>query len=817
MAKDTTWQHIEALFDAAWELPPEQRQTWLRTRGEAADVIAAVEQLLRAADASETFLQPPATHAPAPTPSLAAGEIAGAWRVVRLLGRGGMGEVFEVERADGEYRQRAALKRIANADAGDWERFRNERRILALLEHPGIARMIDGGLLDDGQPYMVMEYVDGLPIHHWCERHQASPRQAVALVLQACEAVAHAHARLVVHRDLKPSNLLVDAEGRVRLIDFGVADLAGSSDDRIGRTPLSLGYAAPEQLGDGAQVGVAADIHAMGAVLYRLLAGHAPHAHDDPPTALLATRSLGQPAPRLRDAPSARAALHADRALLLDLNAVIATALRQDPAQRPRSMDAFAEELRRALAGRPVHARDGEPRYRLGRFLRAQRWALAGIAAVVSALAIGLGLALSQAHEAERQRDIAVREKTRLEAVQQAVFLMFRDAGELHGADATAGEVLQHSAQRVVDEFARDPAQGALLHTLGELYFLLNDYAAAEPLLQRLADADPARVDPAWIADGRHDLAQIAVRNGDNARAARLLAQAQAFWHGDTQRWQERLLASRLLEAQVRQRQGDADGAVALLLRALAEQVARHGAHDRETGVFQNNLGVALFGLGRHDEARDAFRAAAEVWRRNRLEDTPDALNTLNNWGSIEVAAGAIEAAEPLLRQALDLRRRLYGPSAATAALLNNYGKLLLLGGRTGEAVPLLAEAAEMGARFAGVGSMHHVAALSGLADAQLQAGNRALAERLAREAMTAADQHLGQSHPGTAAPRLSLARVHAARGERTQALALLVSVDALATAAGPAGQRLLAQSAELRNRLNPATLAATGTATPAP
>jgi non-specific serine/threonine protein kinase/serine/threonine-protein kinase len=677
--------------------------------------------------------------------------------------------------------------------------------------------MIDGGLLADGQPYMVMEYVDGMPIHQWCAQHQASPRQCVALILQACEEVAHAHARLVVHRDLKPSNLLVDTDGRVRLIDFGVADLADTGDNEIGRAPLSLGYAAPEQLDASAQVGVAADIHAMAAVLYRLLAGHAPHAHDDPPTALLATRSIGQPAPRLRDAATARAALDGDRALLLDLDAVIAAALQPDPAQRPRSMDAFAEELRRARAGRPVHARDGEPRYRLGRFLHAQRWALAGIAAVVSALAIGLGLALAQTHEAERQRDVAVREKTRLEAVQQAVFLMFRDAGELHGADATAGEVLQHSAQRVVDEFARDPAQGALLHTLGELYFLLNDYAAAEPLLQQLANADPARVDPSWIADGRHDLAQIAVRNGDLSRAAYLLAQAQAFWRTDPAHWQRPLLASRLLEAQVRQRQGDADGAVALLRRALAEQVARHGAHDRETGVFQNNLGVALFGLGRHDEARSAFRAATEVWRRNRLEDTPDALNTLNNWGSIELASGAIEAAEPLLRRALDLRRRLYGPSAATAALLNNYGKLQLQSGHVGEAVMLLAEAAEMGARFAGVGSMHHVAALSGLADAQLLAGDLAQAERLARQAIAAADQHLGRDHPGTASPRLSLARVHAARGERTQALTLLAAVDTLAAKAGPAGQRLLTQSAELRERLSPMLAATTGTTTPAP
>ena len=226
----TNWQTIEALFDAAWELPAPQRSAWLRSRSEPVAIIEEVERLLAAADASGDFLAPNGHDEAASPGTLSAGDAAGAWRIVRLLGRGGMGEVHEVERADGQYGQRAALKRIARADAGDWARFWNERRIVALLDHPGIARMIDGGLLDDGQPYMVMEYVDGMPIHQWCEQRQASPRERIALVRQACEAVAHAHARLVVHRDLKPSNLLVDADGRVRLIDFGVSSLSGQGD-----------------------------------------------------------------------------------------------------------------------------------------------------------------------------------------------------------------------------------------------------------------------------------------------------------------------------------------------------------------------------------------------------------------------------------------------------------------------------------------------------------------------------------------------------------------------------------------------------------
>ena len=817
MTSTTDWQTIEALFDAAWELPAQQREAWLRSSDKPAAIVDEVLHLLAAADASGDFLE----HAPpADTPmpaTLADGEIAGAWRIAGLLGRGGMGEVYAVERADGQYGQRAALKRIARVDAGDWARFHTERRIVALLDHPGIARMIDGGLLGDGQPYMVMEYVDGMPIHQWCEQRNASPRERIALVLQACEAVAHAHARLVVHRDIKPSNLLVDGDGRVRLIDFGVASLSGQGNEADGeRAPLSLGYAAPEQL-TGGDIGVAADIHAMAAVLYRLLCGHAPHARGEPPTALLAMRAAQASAPRLRDAAASNP-LHSERGLLLDLDAVLAQALARDPARRYRSMDAFADDLARALRGAPVAARNGEPRYRFWRFLHTHRWAATGATVTVLALAVGLGMALFQARQAGLQRDEALREKARLEAVQQAVFHMFRSAGEMQGSDATAGDVLDHAAQRVVDSFARDPAEGApVLHTLGELYFMLNDYPAAEPLLQRLADADPNVVDPALVAVGRYDLAQVALRGGDAKRANALLAQARSYWNTDPARWQTRLIDSLMLESRLRQQAGDADGAIALLQRGLAQRIALDGVHGRETGVFHNNLGVALFGLGRLDEAREAFRAASEVWRVARLRESTDALNTLNNWGSLELSAGKPEVAAPLLEQAVNLRRQLYGPSAATAALLNNYGKLLLQTERAGEALPLLAEAAAMGAQFAGTGSMHHVAALSGVAEAQLALGDAARAEVAAREALAAADQHLGSSHPGGAAPRLALARIHLARNQHAPVAALLDTVDAMAKAAGPAGQRIATQSASLRAKLSPAPAPAPGTTTRAP
>lgn len=819
MASDARWQRVEALFDAAWDLDPALRRPWLEAQPAPDDERREALELLDAAERSAGFLEPPPRPGePADAGErLAPGDRAGAWRVLRRIGRGGMGEVYAVERDDGQYVQQAALKCIGAADARAWERFDAERRILARLEHPGICRLIDGGLLDDGHPYMVVEQVDGEPIDRWCERRDAPLATRVALVREACTALAHAHARLVLHRDLTPANLLVDSAGRVRLIDFGVAALAGA--EAGGGGALSPDFAAPEQArGEPADAGT--DVHGLAAVLYALVAGRPPRE--------LSGQSLPVALARLRcEPPEPLEALAARRwpgggataALRADLAAILARALEPDRQRRTPDVGAFARDLDAALARDVVSVRAHEPGHRFARRLHRHRWAVGAGAAVIASLGVGLGLALWQAHEASLQRDQALREQARLEAVQQAVFHMFRGAGELKGADASASDVLDLAAQRVQDQFARDPAEGApVLHALGELYFLLNDYEAAAPLLERLVAGDPRHVDPALVAAGRYDLAQVRLRGGDAEGARALLAQAQAFWLADAERWRSRLVDSRLLESQLLRQAGDATGAVALLEQGLADRIALSGPLHRETGIFHNNLGVALFGLGELDRAREAFQRADALWKASGLEQSPDALNTLNNWGAVEIAAGAPAAAEPLFERAVDLRRRNYGPSAATAALLNNYGKLRLQRGDAAGARPLLEDAAAMAAEFSGAGSLGHVAALAGAAEAQLALGDAARAEATAIEALAAARTALGAQHPGTALAALARARVHAEKGERVQAQALVDEAAAIASAMGPGGARLVAQADALRARFGfPVPRPAPGTATPAP
>lgn len=824
------WQQVEALFDAAWEQPPALRGDWLRAQLAPPEVLAGVAALLASADASGDFLETTVTTGPLATdgrsagqplqPLLEPGSRAGAWRVVHVVGRGGMGEVYEVARDDGQFAQRGALKLITAADAAAWSRFQSERQILATLEHPGIARLIDGGLLASDRPYMVMEYVDGEPIDVHADRVGLSLRARVAAIREVGEALAHAHARLVVHSDLKPSNILIDSAGRPRLIDFGIAHLVDGGRDGSAQAMLSPDYAAPEQI-LGQPVSTATDVHGLAAVLYRLVAGVAVRRTAGLPTAVAAARIASTAPPAVSQAGAAARwrGTAGDRSMLADLDAILARALAIDSRHRYASVEAFCADLDRALNRQPVLARRDERGYRLGRWLQRNRWSAVALTAVVASLAIGLGAALWQGAEAARQRDEALRERARLEAIQQAVFHMFRSAGETRGSDATASQVLDSAAQRIQDEFARDPAAGApTLHALGELYFLLNDYEAAVPLLRRLVESTDTPVDPEVIASARFDLAQAALRQGDAAGSRQTLMQAQAFWRSDTARWYPRLLESRSLEAQLLRHDGDIDEAIALLRQSLLERMALSGIHDRETGVLHNNLGVMLFGNGQFDEARAALAAARDVWRERGLEQSPDALNTLNNWAALEVTAGHPADAEPLFAEAVALRRRNFGPSAATAALLSNYGKLLVTLERPREAIGVLEEAVDMGQRYAGAGSVLHVAALTGLAESRLVDGLVLAAERDATSARQIAVDHLGATHPSVAATSIVLARVRGEQVRLDDAVRLLDEAQDIADASGVAGRRLSGQIAQVRQRYRLSDRSpAPGTATPLP
>lgn len=790
------WAILDGIIDEALMLPAGERADFLRGRlGDNPDDREKIDRILTRLEEAETFLEPDEELVPAVNAAIPAR--IGVWSIGEMLGQGGMGTVHAARRIEGGFEQDGALKLMRQDAAIDVARFEAERQLLAQLDHPGIARLLDGGVSPDGQPWMVMERIDGTPIDQWCAARDCSLAERIALTLDVIEAVGAAHRMLVLHRDLKPGNVLVGDDARVRVIDFGIAKRMDATDRTQDILPLSAPYAAPELL-TGAPLGPPVDVYGAAAILYELATGRPPVDLAGVPVALGIGRVLDS-APvrlaRLRTEVPVLAA--APQGLVADCDAILAKALRKEAADRYPGLDALADDLRRALDGRPVGARSGESAYRLRRLAWRARWPIAAASAIMLALGAGLVSTELQRREALAARDAALAEEQRSDAVRQSLYLLLGDSVEAAGADSSPRDVLNQATRRIIAEFSRDPSESArVLHALGELHFYLGDYEAAKAALAPMMTQREGLVPGDTLAAARYDMAQTLVRLGEVEAARPFLAQAQAFWQRDAAKWRARLIDSRLVEAQIL-RESDPAAAAAMLTRATAEHAALHGTTNRQAGVFQNNLGVTLLAAGDPAAATAALKNAQKIWQSTGLTDTPDALNTANNLAALEMLAGRPAAAEPLFAEAVRIRRQLFGASAGTAALLSNHGKVLLQLGRAAEADKLLTEAVPMSEQFAGAGSMQHVAALSGLSDARLATGDRA-AITLARQALAAAE--LGKSPPpAKAMALLSLAKVQKANGDFAGARQSLRGFDAIVPSLGPAGARLVESAKQVR------------------
>lgn len=787
------WQRLSALLDDVLDRPEAERAAYIDKRAATDERLrAAAHEMLMRIHESGGFLEAP----PAPPliiPELQ-GQRFGAWQIEGLLGRGGMGAVYAVSRQDGVFEQRGALKRLPESSNADRWRFEAERQILAQLDHPGIARIFDGGVDEAGQPWMVIEQIQGGPVDEWCRSVDADFTARVEKVLEAIDAVAFAHKSLVLHRDLKPANVLVDGTGRARVIDFGVAKQMDIRERTENILPLSAPYAAPELL-TGEPVGPPCDVYGAGALLYELLTGSPPVDLQGVPVALGLGRILETaPAPLTRHSSNVLAA--ASPRQVSDINAVLQKALRKPASDRYATLEALSADLKRVLSGEGVGARAGERGYRVRRQMWLWRWPLAAATAILLSLIAGLVTTLWQRDEAISARDAVLAEEQRSDAVRQSLYLLLSESAEAGGADATGRDVLQRATTRVQQQFLANPEEAApIIHALGELYFYLGDYEESIAVLGPLIlTGEAGNVPPETLAAARYDLAQSLVRTGHPDEATELLTRAQDFWKSDPSKWRTRLIDSRLVEAQLL-RAKDPEGAASLLRQALTDHIDLHGLGNRQAGVFQNNLGVALQSIGDLDGARAAFVSARDTWAMTGLLETPDALNTANNLAAIETLQGRPEAAAPLFAEALDLRRKLFGPSGATAALMSNYGKVLIQLGRHDEARALLAEASIMAERYSGAGSLLHVAALSGLSEAELGDGGDG-------RATAAMAVHLAGANPGARAmANLALARALAANGEMEDAAAALRQAEEDIPALGPAGARLQQTAHSIRKQ----------------
>jgi predicted Ser/Thr protein kinase len=795
---------VDALLDELLDLPEEARASRLRDRqGEDPIVLAEVESLMLAAQASGNFLGAPARAAVDDVVQDAAiGTRLGAWTITRLIGRGGMGDVYEGLRTQGDFEQRVAIKLLQRDAAAQLERFEAERQILARLEHSGIARLYDGGVTSDGRPFMVMEYVEGRSITEFCMLTHATFEQRLRLFIQVCEAVAYAHRNLIVHRDLKPSNILVTAAGMVKLLDFGIAKLLDPQLARVTQVavaPMTPICAAPEQL-TGDPITTATDVYALGLLLFELLTGAHAWVGSETPM-LLALRAVLQ-----RSAPSASRTAEGRtdppvpaRMIRGDLDAIVAKALRTEPAYRYATVDSMKLDVERVLDGEPVAAREGARLYLLGHLLRRYRWSAAAAVAIFLSLAVGLGLAAWQGHRAAQERDIARRDAAREEAVRYELTRLFRAAIADHGSEPpTAKNMIDSSAQRVLREYQDQPQlAGQIVLTLADLYGALEDVTGADALLEGFIGEANATADPAALADARQKLANIELLRGHTDRAGKLLDQADAFWATSPRPYMEERLEGLLVRARLQRTRGDLDGAIATMRAAIKERIALSGRDHRETAILYNSLAISLASANHLDQALAAYHETSDIYRAIGLGDGLDAQIIIANTGTLELRNGHLKEAEVLLKSSIERERSLAGDSAAVAAATGYYGKLLSITNRNEPAISVLREATDLAVRYAGPSSPLTIQNRIFLGEAQLAIGDQQQAKVTLQAAHDAALSQYGPAHPLALRSQLALAQWAAAASDYEAAQAQLQpAVDGLRKL-GAQGESNLAQALE--------------------
>jgi tetratricopeptide (TPR) repeat protein len=633
-----------------------------------------------------------------PEPVIARDRI-GPWRLLRVLGSGGMGEVWLGERIDELVEQRVAIKTLRVRTQDFHDRLLSERRILARLEHPNIARFIDAGVEEGGSPWFALEYVEGEPITQWCTRNATPLRARLQMFAKVCAAVEHAHRHLVVHRDLKPGNVLVNADGEPKLLDFGIAKLLDGSGDENTVGALTPSYAAPEQL-RGEAVSTATDVYTLGLLLFRLLAGSLPVTRTlgsaGAVLAQLATEETLRPSASV--VPGSPLLPYPASDLAGDLDAIVAQAIRSRPTDRYGSVAELSADIVRHLDGRAVRARPPTRRYRFARFARRNRVAMAlGVVAAIALLA-GIAVALHQAHRAEQTAVAARREQARAERVSDFLGSLYREQDPLNRHDAqarTPKRVIADAVTLVSAEFASDPlTQARLLRVLGEAQLNLDDVAAARATLDRAAGQATiagdalagAGIDSIRATLALHELRQddaqrlfasalaaaVAARGGDSIEAARIEA-SQSISLVSLGRFKDAASAAAHARRVIEQRLGVSDpeaitarvtlgviqeqlredaAAIATLRAAIESIDATFGAHSARLVTPLQSLGEVLRRSRDFDAARAALDRGAQIAREQFGAKSTAVTGILTRWMGVERDAGDLARAIALADEA---------------------------------------------------------------------------------------------------------------------------------------------------------------------
>jgi len=695
------WRAVEPHLDRALELDAGGRAALLDALRTSDPAVAAdLETLLAERDDAERrrFLE----AAPTPPAASLAGQMVGAYALLEPLGRGGMGSVWLASRSDGRFEARVAVK-LLNASlvgrAGE-ERFRREGSILARLTHPHIARLYDAGVSESGQPYIVLEHVDGEPIDRYCDARRLAIEARLRLFLDVCAAVAHAHGRLIVHRDIKPSNVLVGKDGQVKLLDFGIAKLleeetgAGEATDltREGGRALTPEFAAPEQMTGGA-VTTATDVFALGNLLFLLLTGRHPvgGALGSPAELLKAVVETDPKRPsESTTAPDAETRATTPEALRRqlrgDLDTIAAKALKKEPAERYASVEALAADVRHYLALEPIGARPDTLGYRAAKFVRRHPGGVAAGILAAAALVAGTAAILWQAGEARRQRDDAQAELARSTATNE--FLSFLlSAAAPPGRKFVVADLLEQGEVVADKQFAGDDALRAeLLFGIGRQYVGTERWDKAVPVLERASKLAGRARAPELYARARCSLALAYTATKGRKEGEALLRQALAELPDDPR--------YALARADCLTRQSEtgfftdegramvdhATEALAILDRSpVAARLARLDA--------QSSQAYGYYLLRQNARADRAFAALVHELEQTGRDRTLATADVFNNWSLVHFL-GDIRKAEALQRRCLELHRAIEGDDAVNPGALHNYAGILFQLARYDEAEP---------------------------------------------------------------------------------------------------------------------------------
>jgi eukaryotic-like serine/threonine-protein kinase len=818
------WSTVEALLDRALDLQPEERAALLDDPlSGPAHVRAEVARLLTLSSSAHRFFEEPAA-------GFAAGLLAdaddggaaaappsrvGPYRILGEVGRGGMGAVYLAERDDDQYRMRVALKLVPLGLDSDHaqRRFLEERQILASLQHPGIARLLDGGVMDDGRPFFAMEYIEGRPIDEYCTTHDLSVEARLRLFGAVCNAVQYAHRNLVVHRDLKPSNILVTGNGTPKLLDFGIAKLmepggavASAPLTRTGLRLITPEYASPEQV-RGDAVSTVSDVYSLGVLLYLLLSRRPPYTASDRRPHEFA-RAILETEP---ERPSVVAPQELRRSLRGDLDTIVLRALQKEPERRYPSVRALALDIERHLAGQPVQARPDTAWYRTGKFVRRHRAGVTAAAVLLLSLVGGLAGTGWQARQAQLQAE-------RAGVVRDFLISLFEasDPAESRGDEITARDLLDRGAARAGIDLARRPELHAeMLGVLGGIYRDLGSYPRAEPLLAEAVELRLATHGPRHreTATAQYELAQLLLlmgrrdeaeslhrdalvtrrslyRSGHPDIALSLGGLAVVVGRGGDYEQAERLhrdalaMLARLVgedDARVAQEmdrlggllrdRGDYAEAERVWRRTLAIRQRVLGPDHLATATSTNNLALLLSDIGDLEAAEVLYRDVLDFDLRRLGEEHPYTTTVMNNLASVLNRRGEFDDAEQWYRRALAIDRRLHGDThPKVATVLNNLAAVLRDRGDYEESEQLYRQAlatfsAAEGDRHPSVGTAHSV-----LAGVVFLRGDTAAAERLYLDALDILQAAFPDGHVRTASALLGLGRLELSRGRAREA-----------------------------------------------